>query len=75
MLMEELKRVTKERDELNKKWEDAEKRAKEATDEVETLKSQAPASNETSRIVLHAVALHVAYSSVACLFVALVYSL
>ena len=49
MLMEELKRVSKERDELNKKFEDAEKRAKEATDEVETLKSQAPANADTAK--------------------------
>ena len=49
MLMEELKRVSKERDGLNKKLEVAEKRAKEATEEVETLKSQTSSKTDASK--------------------------
>ncbi|KAF2872044.1 hypothetical protein BDV95DRAFT_33316 [Massariosphaeria phaeospora] len=45
MLMEELKRVTKERNEFNKKLEDAEKRATEASEEVEKLQAQAAAAS------------------------------
>lgn len=48
MLMEELKRVSKERDDMNKKLEEAEVKAKEVSEEMEKLQAQLTAS-ETSK--------------------------
>jgi chromosome segregation ATPase len=45
MLMEELKRVSKERDELNKKLEDSEKRAKDVAEVLEKLQTQGTADD------------------------------
>jgi chromosome segregation ATPase len=46
MLMEELKRVSRERDDINKKLEDAEKRARESSEEVEALKAKTSSAAE-----------------------------
>ena len=49
MLMEELKRVSKERDEINKKFEDAEKRAQSSLEEVDKMKAQVAAEKEAAK--------------------------
>src|SRR5258708_402052 len=47
MVMDELKRVSKERDELNKNFEEAERRAKDASEEVARLQSLTTGASES----------------------------